>query len=573
MATKTDHKLVLSAQDKTKAALGSVQKSFGRVKSAVFSLQSAMAVLVGGAGFGALAVSAVKTVDSLAKVSQKLGITTEALAGLRFAGDISGVSIQTMDMALQRFTRRVAEAAIGTGEAKGALQELNLDAAKLVKLPLETQMMIIADAFEGVGTQADRVRLAMKLFDSEGVALVNTLDGGSESLRTMMSEAASLGLTIDSTRAGAVERFQDSLTKLRAAIDGAFIQAIGDSAPLLEDIAVKVQNLLVPAIRNLISGFNWFLENLDIITKAFRFFLITLAVNKLITFTLGLIQISKQLFVLAFAARTSGKALLRGLAGPIVAIGIAIADATGAIDALLEKMGLGGLTTIAPEAAQALEEANEAAKKLGEGVNYELVIPLENARDGLTKMKASAKTMANVFEDNLARGMESATDALTDFMMGTLKAGDAFKQFANGIIRDLIRMQIQQNITKPLFGMIQGFMGGANPIMAGRTQSGFVQAGGAFANGGMMPGGKASIVGERGPELVIPNRNSTVVSNEQLQGLGGGAVNVTLNISTGVAQTVRTEIASLMPQIAAATKQAVVDARRRGGSFASAFGG
>ena len=58
--------------------------------------------------------------------------------------------------------------------------------------------------------------------------------------------------------------------------------------------------------------------------------------------------------------------------------------------------------------------------------------------------------------------------------------------------------------------------------------------------------------------------------------LGGGGgqqviVNQTINVSTGVQQTVRTEIKQLMPQIAESAKQAVVDAKRRGGSYGRAF--
>lgn len=571
MATKTDHKIVLSAQDKTKAALNSLQGSLGRLKGAMFSLQSAAAVLAGGAGFGALANNALQTVDVLSKMSRRIGISTRELGGLAYAADLSGVSAQSLGKGLEGLARRVSEAATGTGTAKDALAELNIDAKEFNQIPVADQLAILADKFQTVTKETDRIRLSYELFGRSGIDLINVLEQGSAGLIEAQAEANRFGITIDDTRAVAIENFNDSLTRMQAAIQGAFIQGLGNAAPEMENVSNKIRELVVPAVEGMIKGFNWFLENLDIITKAFRFFLITLAVNKLINFTMGLIQISKHLFVLAFAAKTSGKAMLRGLGGPILAVGLAIADATGAIDALLEKMGIGGLTTMAPEAAQALDEANEAAKKFSEGVNFQLVPQLGKADEGMTKIKTSAKTMANVFEDNLTRGMDSATDALTDFMMGTLKAGDAFKQFANGIIRDLIRMQIQQNITKPLFGMIQGFMN--NRMTVSQTQAGLVQAGGAFANGGMMPGGKASIVGERGPELVIPNRNSTVVSNEQLQGLGGGAVNVTLNISTGVAQTVRTEIASLMPQIAAATKQAVVDARRRGGSFASAFGG
>jgi len=44
-----------------------------------------------------------------------------------------------------------------------------------------------------------------------------------------------------------------------------------------------------------------------------------------------------------------------------------------------------------------------------------------------------------------------------------------------------------------------------------------------------------------------------------------------INISTGVAQTVRAEVMSLMPQIISAAKNAVADARQRGGSYASSM--
>ena len=57
-------------------------------------------------------------VDALAKTADKLGLTTEELASLRHAASITaGVTSQTLDMALQRMTRRLSEAASGTGEA------------------------------------------------------------------------------------------------------------------------------------------------------------------------------------------------------------------------------------------------------------------------------------------------------------------------------------------------------------------------------------------------------------------------------------------------------------------------
>ena len=91
-----------------------------------------------------------------------------------------------------------------------------------------------------------------------------------------------------------------------------------------------------------------------------------------------------------------------------------------------------------------------------------------------------------------------------------------------------------------------------------------------LASGGPASAGRPYIIGERGPELMVPNRSGTVIPNHALGG-GGAVINQTINIQTGVSQTVRAEIVTLMPQINQATKAAVLDARQRGGSFANGF--
>ena len=95
-------------------------------------------------------------------------------------------------------------------------------------------------------------------------------------------------------------------------------------------------------------------------------------------------------------------------------------------------------------------------------------------------------------------------------------------------------------------------------------------AGGGFTGTGTRSGG----IDGKGGGLAIVHPNETIVdhSSPNNQSSGGDVyVNQSINISTGVAQTVRAEVAALMPQIANASKSAVLDARRRGGSFASAF--
>jgi hypothetical protein len=116
------------------------------------------------------------------KTATKLDTRTEELSKLRFAAEQTGASVNTLDTALQRMVRRVAEAAQGTGESAKALQELGVDAQQLASLAPEEQFKLIADAMGDIPNQTDKVSLAFKLFDSEGAAIVNTLAAGREGL-------------------------------------------------------------------------------------------------------------------------------------------------------------------------------------------------------------------------------------------------------------------------------------------------------------------------------------------------------------------------------------------------------
>ena len=94
---------------------------------------------------------------------------------------------------------------------------------------------------------------------------------------------------------------------------------------------------------------------------------------------------------------------------------------------------------------------------------------------------------------------------------------------------------------------------------------------GVNASGGHYSKGKPMLVGERGPELIIPNTSGSVMNGMNTKNaMGGGdtiVVNQSLNFSTGVVGTVRAEINKMMPTIAEVSKSAVLDASRRGGNY------
>ncbi len=90
------------------------------------------------------------------------------------------------------------------------------------------------------------------------------------------------------------------------------------------------------------------------------------------------------------------------------------------------------------------------------------------------------------------------------------------------------------------------------------------------ANGGFVAPNMPYMVGERGAEMFVPKSAGNIIPNSEMG--GNVVINQSLNFSTGVVPTVRTEIMNLMPQIKKETVSAVAEARSRGGTFARTFG-
>ena len=189
--------------------------------------------------------------------------------------------------------------------------------------------------------------------------------------------------------------------------------------------------------------------------------------------------------------------------------------------------------------------------------------------DEIKKMIPSL-LQVNAVQDAVTGSMERGLMAIVD---GTSSVKNAFKSMASEIIKELYRIFVVKKITGMVANAISLYSGTGmtsapihNPL-EGLSGSQMLPR---RAMGGQVTGGRPYMVGERGPEMIVPQRNGNVVPNNQL---GGGGVTVVqnINVSTGVQQTVRAEIKTLMPQIAEASKAAVADAVRRGGSYGRAF--
>lgn len=239
------------ARTGTKTAGRDMEKSFDKAAAAFGSLSKR--ILVGAsamaAGLGIATRASLKSAEGLDITAEKLGLATDRLAGLRLAARFtSGMLEGSLDTALQRMVRRVAEAANGTGEAQNAIKELGLDAAQLNLLSPDQQLRAIADAMLQVDDQSSRVRLAFKLFDTEGVGLVNTLALGSKGLDEFQARAERLGIALTKTDTIAARMATDSMDQLKLAVSGLSNEFAIGLAPTL--------SLITDDLSELITGFD-----------------------------------------------------------------------------------------------------------------------------------------------------------------------------------------------------------------------------------------------------------------------------------------------------------------------------
>jgi len=215
------------------------------------------------------------------------------------------------------------------------------------------------------------------------------------------------------------------------------------------------------------------------------------------------------------------------------------------------------VTVAETERAQTIKDMQEAYAKLTSGQD-----------EANTKTKETAKIIKTELSPELMRIKDASEmvgqsfgDAMMSMVQGTMTAKDAFKTMARDIISELYRIFVVKQITGFITGGLQQAFA---PKLAGTG------GGGGKAIGGPVQANQSYVVGERGPEMFVPSRSGSIVPNNKLGG-GGVVVNQTINVTTGVQQTVRAEIKQLMPQIADSAKAAVVDAKRRGGSYGRAF--
>jgi len=191
------------------------------------------------------------------------------------------------------------------------------------------------------------------------------------------------------------------------------------------------------------------------------------------------------------------------------------------------------------------------------------------ANENLLRIEEERKRMNDLVTDSMENGLMAMAD-------GTKTVSDAFRDMAREIIAELYRILVVQqmvNAAKSFFGF---------PFADGGAFSGGSQIQ-AYADGGVvgsptlfpMAGGKTGLMGEAGPEAIMPlKRGANGKLGVQMEGGGGDnvVINQSFNFQANGDDSVKKIIAQAAPQIAQMTKNSMLNDRRRGGTTKAVFG-
>lgn len=292
-----------------------------------------------GAGTAVLSplLAAVKTAEemgsALADMSERTGVSVEALSELGYAARTSAADEAALEGGLRKMQKTIGDAATGTTTAVDALAQLGLTLGGIQGLEPDVQFAIIADKISQIQDPTMKAAAAMEIFGRSGSGLLPLMAGGAKGLAEMREQARKLGLTMSTKDAQAAEAFGDTLETLWSVIKmGAF----------------NIGSALIPELGSLVGKTiditkivgDWIRENRGLFVSVAKLAAGLVAVGGVLT------AVGAAFVAAGFAA--SGIAGAFGLVGSALGGAIAAIGAIGGvIAALATPIGAAGVAVVA----------------------------------------------------------------------------------------------------------------------------------------------------------------------------------------------------------------------------------
>lgn len=479
-------------------ASGNWQKSTSAAQSSFQSLGSAATVLagvVGGISLGTFARDAINAAGELQTLSERTGVSASVFSALKFDIQDAGGTLSGFAASLGLMQNSIGELAKGTKSAVDNFAQLGLTFSDLQGLSPEQQFYAITQAIGKLGTEYEKTEAARNIFGRGAASLIPIINATGGAVGALVDQQVALGNALSAEQIKRLDDFGDAISRAGVAASNSVAGSFADLLSFIDELDARLSRFNringktargAPGGASAAAG-----------TMAGAFAEAAMAENER--------RRNAEIADYLKKAQKGGFAteIKRGNAGVDLAKEYAARNPAPIATPTFTPTAMP--STALPTAQKMVEVQKESVKqtKAQQDANAHVIKQQEYLRkleqDRESTVRQLGLTFSSAFEDAIVNGSK-------------------LRDVLQGIASDLLRLVVRKQITEPIFGAISG---------KGGLLSGFGKILG-FANGGMPPVNRPSVVGERGPELFVPRASGTIIPNHALGG-GGGNVNVIVN--------------------------------------------
>ena len=262
MTRRAKAEFEIVAADRTSGVFGKVQMEMDALS------RSARRIAVGvgamGAALGAATVKAATHADSIAKAARASGFAAESYQELVFTMNEAGVTTEQTTSSLERFTKRIGEAANGTGAAAKEYERLGIsltDSDGRIRAS-EDVLNDVSAAMANMDTAAQRSASAAALFGREGIRMGLALADGPAVLEEYAQTARQLGLVLDESLLANAEAASDQIDRMQAIVSTQATAALANLFP----VVISIGNAFAASSVRVREFFDFFNEDSELRT-------------------------------------------------------------------------------------------------------------------------------------------------------------------------------------------------------------------------------------------------------------------------------------------------------------------
>lgn len=549
-----------------------ISAGFKTLKTAVGGAVIAGAVMKVAQMMKEAAVAAIEYGDEVQKAMSKTGLAAEEFTSLAYAAKQNDISLEQLGSAFKKLQIATSEAATGNKTVLETFDALGINIEEFKGLNADQQFELIADQIMKMGSEADRTRALVALFGKAGADLLPMMSDGAEGIKKLREEAGRVGAVMSQEQ---IERLADADTAIKnletawQSFSRTLTASVAPAISTVLNMLTKSDAQRVNLLKQQLDGFNEAIEEWEKKNPGAE-------MNAYIKQQYASRrEVQAELAKLGEYKPTSGPTS-RVYKAPETVPGYKPEeekDKTSKTKVNEKDLELEArMAEIRAEMAEKTQLLNQVEgirrdqmteqEKLQEKAAQDMwtlmeaydqgVITLQQYNDllaGIVSKQAEValaeieppkipeesfaeyKRMQDMM-DGLKSTQDEFIDGFSDELAEALSGGEAnFNDFAKSIVKQIMKMIIQMMI----FRALSSLAGSSNPALAsfGKAMGGgTTPVAGTRASGGPVSGGKPYLVGEKGPEIVVPTASGHVIPNNAMGASPNFKVEVTNKTST-----------------------------------------